>query len=60
MENSIEKPELPSSPEILSKLFPQTAVNVDEETERERKRKEEEESKENEKAWKRMKFGQVF
>ncbi|XP_039960621.1 mitochondrial import inner membrane translocase subunit TIM50-C-like isoform X2 [Bactrocera tryoni] len=46
-----------SSPEILSKLFPQTAANVDEETERERKRKEEEEAKENEKAWKRMKIG---
>lgn len=47
----------PASPEILSKLFPQTATNVDEETERERKRKEEEEAKENEKAWKRMKLG---
>ncbi|XP_067642391.1 mitochondrial import inner membrane translocase subunit TIM50-C-like [Eurosta solidaginis] len=45
------------SPEILSKLFPQTAANVDKETERERKRKEEEEAKENEKAWKRMKIG---
>lgn len=50
-------PEKPASPEILSKLFPQTATNVDEETERERKRKEEEEAKENEKAWKRMKLG---
>ncbi|XP_023298765.2 mitochondrial import inner membrane translocase subunit TIM50-C-like [Lucilia cuprina] len=47
----------PASPEILSKLFPQTATNVDEETERERKRKEEEDAKENEKAWKRMKLG---
>ncbi|XP_054730534.1 mitochondrial import inner membrane translocase subunit TIM50-C-like [Anastrepha obliqua] len=46
-----------ANPEILSKLFPQTALNVDEETERERKRKEEEEAKENEKAWKRMKIG---
>uniref|UniRef100_D3TQJ3 Mitochondrial import inner membrane translocase subunit TIM50 n=1 Tax=Glossina morsitans morsitans TaxID=37546 RepID=D3TQJ3_GLOMM len=46
-----------TSPEILSKLFPQTATNIDEETERERKRKEDEEAKENEKAWKRMKFG---
>lgn len=45
------------SPQILSKLFPQTAPQVDEETERERKRKEEEEAKENEKAFKRMKFG---
>lgn len=46
-----------SSPEILSKLFPQTAANVDEDTERERKRKDEEEAKENEKAWKHMKIG---
>ena len=46
-----------AAPKILSKLFPQTATNVDEETERERKRKEEEDFKENEKAWKRMKLG---
>lgn len=46
-----------TAPPILSKLFPQTATNVDEETERERQRKEDEEAKENEKAWKRMKFG---
>lgn len=46
------------APEILSKLFPQTAATDDEETIRERKRKEEEEeAKENEKAWRQMKFG---
>ncbi|XP_036317704.1 mitochondrial import inner membrane translocase subunit TIM50-C [Rhagoletis pomonella] len=54
---STESTKKAASPEILSKLFPQTALNVDEETERERKRKDEEEAKENEKAWKRMKIG---
>lgn len=46
-----------TTPKILSKLFPHTAANVDEETERARKNKEEEDAKENEKAWKRMKLG---
>uniref|UniRef100_T1P7Q9 Mitochondrial import inner membrane translocase subunit TIM50 n=1 Tax=Musca domestica TaxID=7370 RepID=T1P7Q9_MUSDO len=55
--NTTDAPKKPASPEILSKLFPQTAANVDEETEKERKRKEEEEAKENEKAFKRMKVG---
>ncbi|XP_075159034.1 mitochondrial import inner membrane translocase subunit TIM50-C-like [Haematobia irritans] len=55
--NSTDSTKKPASPEILSKLFPQTAANVDEETEKERKRKEEEEAKENEKAFKRMKIG---
>ncbi|XP_055843455.1 mitochondrial import inner membrane translocase subunit TIM50-C-like [Episyrphus balteatus] len=55
--NSANK-ETNKAPEILSKLFPQTAATDDEETIRERKRKEEEEeAKENEKAWKQMKFG---
>uniref|UniRef100_A0A1I8Q899 Mitochondrial import inner membrane translocase subunit TIM50 n=1 Tax=Stomoxys calcitrans TaxID=35570 RepID=A0A1I8Q899_STOCA len=55
--NTTDSTKKPASPEILSKLFPQTAANVDEETEKERKRKEEEEAKENEKAFKRMKVG---
>ncbi|XP_061389211.1 mitochondrial import inner membrane translocase subunit TIM50-C-like [Musca vetustissima] len=55
--NTTDASKKPASPEILSKLFPQTAANVDEETEKERKRKEEEEAKENEKAFKRMKVG---
>ncbi|XP_073830609.1 mitochondrial import inner membrane translocase subunit TIM50-C-like [Musca autumnalis] len=54
--NTTDASKKPASPEILSKLFPQTAA-VDEESEKERKRKEEEEAKENEKAFKRMKVG---
>lgn len=52
-----EKNSANTAPKILSKLFPHTAINVDEETEKARKHKEEEDAKENEKAWKRMKFG---
>ncbi|XP_030385746.1 mitochondrial import inner membrane translocase subunit TIM50-B [Scaptodrosophila lebanonensis] len=50
-----------TSTQILSKLFPQTSIELTDEQSRERrKREEEEELKEMERAWKRMKFGFVF
>lgn len=45
-----------AAPQILSKLFPQTAEPTTEEAERERKKQEEESRKEKEKSWKRMKL----
>lgn len=51
-----------AAPQLLSKLFPQTAVENDQaEQAQEQKRKEEEEAKkEKESSWKRMKFGFVL
>ncbi|KAL9697383.1 hypothetical protein quinque_000824 [Culex quinquefasciatus] len=51
-----------AAPQLISKLFPQTAVEANEaEQVREQKRKEEEESKkEKESSWKRMKLGFVI
>ncbi|XP_017143851.1 mitochondrial import inner membrane translocase subunit TIM50-C [Drosophila miranda] len=42
---------------LLSKLFPQTAPEMNKTEEQERQKREEEETKENERAWKRMKLG---
>ncbi|XP_052869021.1 mitochondrial import inner membrane translocase subunit TIM50-C-like [Anopheles cruzii] len=51
-----------ATPQLLTKLFPQTAVeNVEDEARQEKQRKQEEdEKKEKESSWKRMKFGFVF
>lgn len=50
-----------TSTQILSKLFPQTSMEMDDEESRERRKKEEEEElKEMERAWKRMKIGFAF
>uniref|UniRef100_U5EVH6 Mitochondrial import inner membrane translocase subunit TIM50 n=1 Tax=Corethrella appendiculata TaxID=1370023 RepID=U5EVH6_9DIPT len=52
-----------AGPQLLSKLFPQTAVesNASDEKTQENKRKEDEEDKkEKEKSWKHMKFGFIF
>ncbi|XP_058115840.1 mitochondrial import inner membrane translocase subunit TIM50-C-like [Anopheles ziemanni] len=51
-----------ATPQLLSKLFPQTAIEGSEhEAQLEKQRKEEEEEKkEKESSWKRMKFGFVF
>ncbi|XP_017864463.1 PREDICTED: mitochondrial import inner membrane translocase subunit TIM50-B [Drosophila arizonae] len=47
-----------TSTQILSKLFPQTSMELDDEASRDRrKREEEEELREMERAWKRMKIG---
>lgn len=45
------------APQILSKLFPQTAEPLADEAENERKKQEEENRKEKENSWKRMKIG---
>lgn len=45
------------TPQILSKLFPQTAEIKTGELAQEEKKKEEEDKKEKEKSWKRMKIG---
>ncbi|XP_068150982.1 mitochondrial import inner membrane translocase subunit TIM50-C-like [Drosophila tropicalis] len=45
---------------LLSKLFPQTALDLDHATEEERRKHDEEEARENERAWKRMKLGFVL
>lgn len=61
--NGADKPNAPAGgPQLLSKLFPQTAVEADPaEQAQEQKRKEEEEAKkEKESSWKRMKFGFVL
>jgi len=50
----------PASPQLLSKLFPQTAVSDQEELQAQqekKKREEEEEKKEQDKQWKHMKLG---
>uniref|UniRef100_A0AAG5D2S7 Mitochondrial import inner membrane translocase subunit TIM50 n=1 Tax=Anopheles atroparvus TaxID=41427 RepID=A0AAG5D2S7_ANOAO len=51
-----------ATPQLLSKLFPQTAIEgPEQEAQQEKQRKEEEEEKkEKESSWKRMKFGFVF
>ncbi|KAH8408344.1 hypothetical protein KR215_003434 [Drosophila sulfurigaster] len=50
-----------TSTQILSKLFPQTSMELDDEESRaRRKREEEEELKEMERAWQRMKIGFAF
>lgn len=57
-ENELKKPT-----QILSSLFPQTAPinSTEEERAREKAKKEKEEEKEEQKkAWKRMKYGQVY
>lgn len=46
-----------AAPQLLSKLFPQTAETSPEEGERERQKQEEDNKKEKEKSWKRMKIG---
>jgi hypothetical protein len=47
----------PAGPQLISKLFPQTAVTEDLEAAQEQKKQDEEEKKEKESSWKRMKFG---
>uniref|UniRef100_A0A182YN89 Mitochondrial import inner membrane translocase subunit TIM50 n=1 Tax=Anopheles stephensi TaxID=30069 RepID=A0A182YN89_ANOST len=54
-----EQQQSTATPQLLSKLFPQTAVEgTENEKQQEKQRKEEEEEKES--SWKRMKFGFVF
>lgn len=54
-----DKIEIPTAPpQILSKLFPQTSGDTnDENVRREQQKKEEEEKKEQQNSWKRMKLG---
>uniref|UniRef100_A0A182XNW4 Mitochondrial import inner membrane translocase subunit TIM50 n=1 Tax=Anopheles quadriannulatus TaxID=34691 RepID=A0A182XNW4_ANOQN len=57
--SSNEQPQNAPTPQLLSKLFPQTAVEgTENEQQQEKHRKEEEAEKES--SWKRMKFGFVF
>ncbi|XP_049548670.1 mitochondrial import inner membrane translocase subunit TIM50-C-like [Anopheles darlingi] len=48
-----------AAPQLLTKLFPQTAIDNAEDEAR-KKKEEEDEKKEKESSWKRMKFGFVF
>lgn len=55
-----ERIEIPTAtPQILSKLFPQTSGHVDDDEKKkvEQQRKAEEDNKEHENSWKRMKLG---
>lgn len=53
-------PAAPAAPQLLSKLFPQTAIDKNqEEVIKEQKKSEEEQKKEQEKSWKHMKLGLV-
>lgn len=56
------QPIVEQAPQILSKLFPQTAdiQKSAEEIQREQQKKDEEEKKEQESSWKRMKLGYSF
>jgi hypothetical protein len=51
---------VPAGPQLISKLFPQTAVTEDVETAKEQKKQDDEDKKEKESSWKRMKFGYVI
>ncbi|CRL08119.1 CLUMA_CG020881, isoform A [Clunio marinus] len=53
----VSKADIQKSPQLLSKLFPQTAVTDQSDTQMHKKKEEEEEKKDQDKQWKRMKLG---